>query len=770
MRPEDADAAADLRMPALGAAAWLAALAVLQGPPWAAPLLAVPLLLALFWAVRRGRGAATVLAVLVAAAGAATVAGLQVARSESGPVAALARDEATIRGTLTITSDPRRVTGTYADLVVVRGTLREVHGRGRSWRVRTPVVVLADPGWSGLELGESVALAGRLAPADGDATALVLARGPAETVARPDVWWRAAAAVRASLRESVDGRPAAQRALVPALVVGDDSRVGEELATDFRTTGLTHLLAVSGTNLTLLVGFLLVLARWCGVRGRWLHVVGAAGIVGFILLARTEPSVVRAAAMGTVGLVGMGRNGLRRGTRGLGVAVVCLLLVDPWLAVSPGFALSVLATAGILLLAPAWRDAMARWMPRWLAEAVAVPAAAQLACTPVVAVLSGEVSLVAVAANLLAAPAVGPATVLGLVGGLVGLVWPWLASVVGIGAGWCVGWIALVADLGAGLPTASIAWGTGPVSVAFLCGLCFLLARLAPRLLRHRTSGLACLSLMVLLVLIRPPTPTWPPEDWVVAACDVGQGDAVVLRAAPGQVVVVDTGPEPAPLADCLRRLDVRAVPLLVLSHFHADHVGGLAGVLGEYDVGAALVSPLAEPAGEAAEARAALAGRGVAVRAPAVGERLQVGEVSLEVLGPEGGSAATAGSTDGEGSAANDASVVLLARVRGVRILLTGDIEPPAQADLLRRHPGLRADVLKTPHHGSRYQDLDLLLGLRARVVLTSVGADNDYGHPAPETLRPLGATGATLLRTDRGGDLLVLEDDGRLLVRTRE
>ena len=121
--------------------------------------------------------------------------------------------------------------------------------------------------------------------------------------------------------------PTDQRALVPALVDGDDAGLDPALADDFRTTGLTHLLAVSGTNLTLVVGFLLVLARWGGVRGRWLYVVGAAGIVGFVLLARTEPSVLRAAVMGTVALFAMGTNGRQRGTRALGVAVLALLLV-----------------------------------------------------------------------------------------------------------------------------------------------------------------------------------------------------------------------------------------------------------------------------------------------------------------------------------------------------------------------------------------------------------------------------------------------------------
>ncbi len=216
--------------------------------------------------------------------------------------------------------------------------------------------------------------------------------------------------------------PPTSAALVPALVDGDDAGLSAGLEEDFRTTGLTHLTAVSGTNLTLVVGFLLVVARWCRVRGRWLYAVGAVGIVGFVLLARTEPSVLRAAVMGSVGLLALGGNGRNRAIRALGVAVLVLLLVQPRLAVSAGFALSVLATAGIVLLAPGWRDSLARWLPRWLAEAIAVPAAAQLACTPLVAAISGQVSLVAVIANLLVAPVVGPATVCGLAAGLVTLV------------------------------------------------------------------------------------------------------------------------------------------------------------------------------------------------------------------------------------------------------------------------------------------------------------------------------------------------------------
>jgi competence protein ComEC len=374
----------------------------------------------------RGRGAGLALVAGVIVFGAvATAAGVRYERVAHNPLSELARLRAGVVLTGTVADDPRTIQGRFAEEVLVRLDVRQVEADGRAIRLREPVLIFGRGSWLGVPLGATVRVAGHLAVASGHDVAAVLSTSARPDIrAGPDPWWRASARVRAALRESVARLPADRRALVPALVDGDDAGLDPALADDFRTTGLTHLLAVSGTNLTLVVGFALVVARWCHVRGRWLYVVGGAGIVGFVLLARAEPSVLRAAAMGSVALLGMGANGADRGMRALGVAAIILLLLDPMLASAIGFALSVLATAGILLLAPGWRDALARWLPRWLAEAVAVPASAQLACTPLVAAIAGQVSLVAVAANLLAAPAVGPATVLGLLGGVVTLVWP----------------------------------------------------------------------------------------------------------------------------------------------------------------------------------------------------------------------------------------------------------------------------------------------------------------------------------------------------------
>ncbi|MBA2956518.1 ComEC/Rec2 family competence protein [Nocardioides sp. MAH-18] len=710
-----------------------------------------------------GLGAALAGVLVLAAVGGVTV--LRLEQVRRGPVAALAVERAAVRVEGVVVSDPREVQGRFGSTVVCRLEVRSLTGRAQTFATRTTVLVVGDTAWLEAPLGSRVRTTGRLGPADDDVAGVLASRGPPEAVAGPDPWWRAASAVRASVRAAVAHRPADQAALVPALVDGDDAGLDEQLAADFRTTGLTHLLAVSGTNLTLVVGFLLLLARTCGVRGRWLYVVGALGIVGFVLLARTEPSVLRAAVMGAVGLVGLGVDGRRRGPRALGVAVVVLLLVQPGLAVQPGFALSALATGGIVLLAPVWRDALARWLPRVAAEAVAVPAAAQLACTPVVAALSGQVSLVAVAANLAVAPAVAPATVLGLGGGLVGLVWAPAGRLLGTLAGWCVAWIVAVATRAADLPGAAVGWGSGALALAVLTLLVAAVAVAGPVLLRHPVTGVGCCLLLGLVVAVRPPQPGWPPRGWVMVACDVGQGDALVLAADGGAGVVVDAGPDPVALDRCLDRLGVRTVPLAVLTHFHADHVDGFAALFEGRAVGAVETTSLQDPP-EAVQAVSEIAAaHGVTPTVAPYAVPQQVGDLRLTVLWPPPGAPETG---PGDGSTANDASVVLLAEVRGVRLLLTGDVEPHGQAALARTWPDLRVDVLKVPHHGSRYQDEPWLLGLGARVALVSVGADNDYGHPAAEALGPLVAAGTRVLRTDTGGDLAVVVDGTSLATVT--
>lgn len=757
----------DLRAPALGLAAWVAGIAAAELPePAAWSLLALLLLTVL---ARRARRTGVVLAAALVASAVLAGALLRQEAVTASPLHQRAAERASAELVASVVSDPRRIEGAWGDRVVVRLRVSELAAGGERRTLGGTIVVLGEPEWGGVMLGERVRARGRLAPADGDdAAAVLLASAAPVRIRGPDPWWRAAGALRASVRAAVADRPPAQAGLVPALVDGDETALPAEVEDDFRTTGLTHLTAVSGTNLTLVVGALLLLARAVGVRGRWLVLVGLAGIVGFVLLARTEPSVLRAAAMGTVGLFAFGPDGRRRGLRALGVALVALVLLDPGLATSAGFALSVLATAGIVLLGPPLSDALARWLPRVVAEAVAVPTAAQLACTPVIAVLSGQVSLVAVLANLLAGPAVGPATVLGLLAGLVGLLWPAPASLIGTTAGWCVAWIVEVARRGADLPGAAVAWGSGPWSIVLLVGLCLVLAGLLPRLVRHPAVAIA-IGVVLVVVLLGVPgrwVPRglggWPPPGWLLVACDVGQGDALAVSVGPGAAVVVDAGPEPEAVDACLDRLGVDQVPLVVLTHFHADHVDGLAGVLRGRRVAAVETSPVLDPPGGVAQVREVAREARVPVRPATYGSARRVGTVSLQVVHPDVG---TPQAGAGDGSSANDASVVLVVDAGDVRMLMTGDVEPPAQARLARLLPGLDVDVLKVPHHGSRYQDERWLTSLRPEVALVSVGAGNDYGQPAAPLLSRLAGAGAEVHRTDEEGDLAVVRrPDGSL------
>jgi competence protein ComEC len=438
-----------------------------------------------------------------------------------------------------------------------------------------------------------------------------------------------------------------------------------------------------------------------------------------------------------------------------------LVLWDPALAVSIGFALSVLATGALVLLAPRWADRLAdRGVPRGLAEALAVPAAAHLVTAPVVAGFAGEVSVVAVVANLLTAPVIAPATVLGVMAAVVAPVAPWLAGLCVRLAGPELDWVIFVARQAAGVPGAVIAWPEGWLG-GLLLALCVVVLAVALRRRRLRVLiGVVLTGLLVVTIPVRVIAPGWPPAGWAVVACDVGQGDALVLATADeGRAVVVDTGPEGAPLEGCLDRLDVSRVPLVVLSHLHADHVGGLAAVLDDRAVGAVGVSKARAPRWAWEEVRREAEDAGVPVVELAAGQRLTWPGLSIEVLAPDDEEVMPAAESDG--TEINNASLVLRATTSAGRVLLSGDVELAAQAELLAAREDLSADVLKVPHHGSRYTTPELFAAVRARIALVSVGPKNRYGHPSPVTMRALAQVGTLVLRTDVGGDTAIVPSE---------
>jgi competence protein ComEC len=277
---------------------------------------------------------------------------------------------------------------------------------------------------------------------------------------------------------------------------------------------------------------------------------------------------------------------------------------------------------------------------------------------------------------------------------------------------------------------------------------------------RHRPT--VAVSVVVLTAGLGLPTApiAWPPPGWVLIACDVGQGDGLVADNGDGHVVVIDAGPDPEPMRACLDRLGASAVDLVVLTHYHADHVGGLSAVL-ERPVAEIRASPVLDPPAEADRvARLAAAAR-VPMGELRAGQRLVVGAVSADVWWP-------ARRIDA-GSVPNNGSVVLTLHVRGVTVLLPGDIEREAAAQVLRevgRDPGRwgHVDVLKVAHHGSSNRDDRLLDRIDGRLALISVGEGNDYGHPAPATMKALQDRGFDVHRTDLEGDVAVVADGGEV------
>ncbi len=708
-----------------------------------------------------------VFAVLIVTAGAVAAAGLRSGAVASSPLQSLARQQAFVTLTGTAASDPIRKQGRFAAYVVMRLQASGVQTSGASIQLSSPLLVIGPVSWMSVHLGDELTAEGHLqAPQSRDLAGVLIADGDPLIIRRADWLHQGIGTVRKGLVESASGLPPAERSLVPALVDGDVSTMPPDVTGDFQTTGLTHLLAVSGSNLTLVLAFVLFTARWCGVRAVGLTVTGLVTVVFFVLLARPEPSVLRAAAMGVVGLVGLSSGGRRRGVRVLSVAVTVLVLFDPWLARSVGFLLSTLATAGILLLAPLWRDAMAAWMPRRIAEAVAVPLSAQIVCTPAIAAISGKVSLVAVFANLAAAPAVGPTTVVGLIGGLVAVLNATLGHVLGWVAGLPARWIIAVATHGAAFEGASLSWPLSPLSLVALVLFCLCVVTAMRALISRRYAALLATAALVAIVLRPIGQLGWPPAGWLMVACDVGQGDGLVLNAAPHTAVVVDTGPDPIVMDRCLTRLGITNVPLVVLTHFHADHVDGLPGVLDGRRVGEIETSPLADPLygaeAVARQARAASVPTTVAV----TGETRTVGQLHWQVLGPIHIPTPQLGDDSSNGSPPNNASVVMLLRVQGVRVLLSGDAEQEEQGDILATGVDLGVDVLKVAHHGSENQDPAYVFATRAPLAVISVGADNLYGHPAPQTLGLLDQLGAQTYRTDLNGDVAVIDEAGQLSI----
>lgn len=758
----------DLRLLGPAAGAWACAAIAVQGGRWVGLAVGLGIVVAAWGLLWR---AWSICSVGTAMMGAGAAAGLWTAALAGSLPAEWTRQEALVEVTAQVVSDARQwqASGYRPAAGVLPIELHRVVARGQVWQGRLPAQLRASGEAAGLldqPVGAVITFTALSRPPDAAerSVATLVLRSEISSVDPPGPLARLANRFREGLRAAMAHSPPEQAGLVPSLVVGDVSHLPEQVKQDFKTTGLTHLTAVSGTNLTLMLAFVLGLARQAGARGWWLRGLGVVVAIAFVVVCRAEPSVLRAAAMGLIALAATGvAHDRARGLRALSLAVLVLVLIDPWLSRSWGFALSVTATAGILWWAGRWQTMMRGWAPGWLAESLAVPLAAQLATQPIVTALSGQVSIVGLAANLLAGPFVGPVTILGLTAGLVSLVWPGLAAVVGWAAGWCVQPIVLVAQLAASAPAAAWSWRSTPLTLALLvCGCIVIAVLLVPRILPNRLLAGLLAVVLVIGAFRAPPQAGWP-GDWSVIACDVGQGGAQLIHVGPGQAMLVDTGPEPEALRACLRSAGVREIPVLVLTHSHADHVGGLAAVAGQLPVGIVLV-------GSDPPDASVLSGLPEATRTNP-GDVIELGSLTWTTIAsglPDSATAVSDESTAGEDPGENDASVVGMIETGGVRVLVTGDLEVAGQQAVVGSGADLRADVLVVPHHGSPRQDPEFIAAVHARIALVQVGEHNGYGHPAASALTMLKTSGATIFRTDEQGAIAV-SMDGQNVVTQR-
>jgi competence protein ComEC len=595
--------------------------------------------------------------------------------------------------------------------------------------------------------------------------------------------------------------PEPEAGLAAGILIGLRERVDRDLAADFSTAGVSHVVAISGWNIAI-VGALVGAA----LRGRPRRLVTVAvlgTVVAYVVAAGGSPSVVRAAVMAGVVLLARESGRAGRAAAALGAAAALLLLVEPALIGDAGFRLSVLATAGLL----AWANPIGAWIgrlgrgrvPVWLAESLGISLAAQAATLPDVLATFGRLSLVSPLVNLAVVPLVpvamagGVAALAGGVASSAGLP-PLLGTLVGL-PGWLVLHVVIaIVRVAASVPFAAITLPPGVAQPLAAAAAVVLLA--APTTLRRgrrwrRTDRRARGTSATAPSAASRQTPARPvltprhraalvAGSIAVAIClaalgdatgrstritvlDVGQGDAILLETRTGARMLVDGGPDPDRILVALderippwdRRLDV-----VILTHPHEDHVAGLARILERYAVGRVYEPGMRGPGPGWAAWHAELRD-GPPHGLLATGARLRLGEVSMTVLWPDPGTVPL--EPPDTGTAINNVSIVLLGEANGRRFLLMGDVEDGIDPGLLAR--GLpRVDLLKVAHHGSRTATTQAFVdAVRPRVAVASAGARNTYGHPAKPTLERLRASGARVYRTDQDGSVAIeLAEDG--------
>jgi len=587
-----------------------------------------------------------------------------------------------------------------------------------------------------------------------------------------------------------DALPEPEAALAAGILLGARSDLPQDLKDDMTATGTSHLVAVSGQNVTLVAGFLVVVLAWAIGRrpAAWLAL---AGVIGYAALVGGQPAVIRAAIMGGLYVVATALGRQSSASGGLALAAAAMTAFDPQLAHDVSFQLSFAATLGLIVAAPLLHDRIEAALSlstvaefpltRPAIDLAAVTLAAIAFTLPITAVNFHRISLVAPLANLLVVPAFIAVALTSAVTAVARIALPaaadlldWLAWPP---AAYMVTAVRLFADVPlAAVELRGVGAGHAIAYYTLLAAGLWLLSRrplarpepqptpVAPaaRPLLPVTGLALILALSALLFWLAITAPA--SGRLTVTFLDVGQGDAILIEGPTGHRILVDGGPSGDAIAAALgRRLPFydRRIDLAVLTHPDADHLGGLPAVLDRYDVRGVLASPAQADSPVYGAWREAVQAAGVPDVKAQRGQWADLGGgARLTVLGPN--------PLIAEEEDPDETAVVLKVSMGRVAVLITGDIGTQGEADLIHHGIDLRAAVLKVAHHGSDTSSSSQFIDrVRPMVDVISVGANNRYGQPAPDVIDRL--QGDLILRTDLHGDIAVSTDGQRLWVKTQ-
>ena len=554
--------------------------------------------------------------------------------------------------------------------------------------------------------------------------------------------------------------------VLQGMVLGDDEGVDETLVEDFRRSGLLHIMAVSGENVVLLCTMWSFAFALLGMHRLLRTSLLLPVVATYVLLTGASPSIVRAGVAGICGLLAILASRPSDGWLLWLAPAAWLLTVNPNNIFDVSFQLSFGAVVGLLVLARPLTRAVS-FLPGPLPEQVGVTTAASISTAPVSMLTFGSASLISVPANVAGGFVLGPIMFLGMLSLLLGFVSEWLSAPLNVVAGLFIGFLLAVSHFFAGLPGAVYEYQGVTLRLLLAVGLfaeAVVVAALAARagggLIayvrdRRRWPPLAAVTAaLVAAALLLAPAPVRPPDTPTLTFLDVGEGAASLLQVPGGPTVLVDAGPEP--LAQALREHGVREIDLLVLSHGHDDHAGGLEDVIGGLPIRAALLPQPDEPSAALDEVEDRLRAAGTDVRRCTSDLRLGGDDWSLDVL------PSTPVSGVDQNQKENDDALVAVVGLAGQRVLLPGD----AEGQVLETLHLPACVVVGVPHHGSEGGfDSGLLGALAPRLAVVPVGP-NRHGHPAEEALGVLAAAGVPWARTDERGDIALSAGHGGLSV----